>query len=258
MTSCRNCEFEFAGKFCPECSQKASTARLTFKDLFSEFWKKVLPWDKGFLYTTRKLLTQPAKMIRNYLEGRRVKYSKPLPYLLIISALSFLLMSRQEFENQLKLRGTDRVEIPTSTDPMQYKMTDSILPMVLNNGKFIMVFAVVFIALLSLLFYRRLRLNYAEHLVMNAYCMSGATFITLPFLLLTRLWRPLPLIGVVQSILFLSYFIWVYWKFFRPATVWSGLWKPVVALGGGFLMFMVLALVPVSVAIAIYLKWYMK
>ncbi|MFZ4478037.1 MAG: DUF3667 domain-containing protein, partial [Saprospiraceae bacterium] len=95
---CKNCTQEFEGNYCPECGQKASTKRFTTRFLLKDVVKKEFPIDKGVLYTTRRLITAPGPMVREYLDGKRVNYTKPFQYLLLIVAISLLIFSKQQFE----------------------------------------------------------------------------------------------------------------------------------------------------------------
>lgn len=69
MIPCKNCSAEFDGKFCPECGQKASTRRIVTRDLYDDLLKKILPLDKGYLFTARRLLTAPGNAVRERAKG---------------------------------------------------------------------------------------------------------------------------------------------------------------------------------------------
>ena len=82
MTNCKNCTLEFDSKYCPACGQKASTKRFSTRILFSQFLDKILPLDRGVIFTARRLLTHPGQMLREYLDGKRVGYTEPFQFLL--------------------------------------------------------------------------------------------------------------------------------------------------------------------------------
>ncbi len=88
---CLNCGTKFHGNFCPQCKQKATTARLTLKDTFRNFTDRFTHVDKGLLHTIIDLLIRPGYMVRDYLNGHRAEYIDPLMLLIIILAISFFL-----------------------------------------------------------------------------------------------------------------------------------------------------------------------
>lgn len=102
MTTCKNCGTEFEGKYCPRCGQKASTRRIVTRDLFTDLIKKLIPWDKGFLFTLRRLMTSPGRMVRDYLDGHRVDYSKPLSFLFLVTAIVLFAFDQDLFMRSME------------------------------------------------------------------------------------------------------------------------------------------------------------
>src|SRR6187549_1900675 len=87
---CLNCSTECSDVYCPHCGQKTATNRISFQALLHDIPHSVFHLDKGFLYTFIELLKRPGPAVRDYIAGRRVKYYKPLAYLIILSAGSSL------------------------------------------------------------------------------------------------------------------------------------------------------------------------
>lgn len=77
-TQCLNCGNTFKGQFCPQCGQKAKTKRLQFVELFKNFIGPFVGGDSKVVNTCRDLFIRPGIMVRNYLEGKRVRYYNPL------------------------------------------------------------------------------------------------------------------------------------------------------------------------------------
>ena len=94
---CKNCETEFQGKFCNNCGQKSNIERLSFKSILDQFVYGLTKLDRGLLYTIYKLFKRPGQMIKNYLAGCRVVFSKPLPLLIILCGIYGILMSVMNF-----------------------------------------------------------------------------------------------------------------------------------------------------------------
>lgn len=85
---CLNCGTSYNGKYCPHCGQGAKEKRLTFADIFNNLLGLVLNMEKGFLYTVLCLLLRPGHMIRDYIEGKRVRYTRPIQLLFILATVS--------------------------------------------------------------------------------------------------------------------------------------------------------------------------
>ena len=87
---CLNCngDLEDAFKFCPECGQTSNTPRITRKMMWDEFLRVYLNIDKGLIYTIKQLAAAPGKTPLDFVQGKRVRFMKPLTFLTIVSAVS--------------------------------------------------------------------------------------------------------------------------------------------------------------------------
>lgn len=89
--NCKNCDFKFAGKYCPNCSQSATAnVRLTFKSITRDFLDTVFNLDKGFIYTFLSLLQQPGFVVRSFINGKRKNFTNPTKYFIIATAIQAL------------------------------------------------------------------------------------------------------------------------------------------------------------------------
>ena len=87
-TRCLNCGADVTGVYCSGCGQEAETARITFPRLLRNAVDHVLSVDSSVLRTAGALFRRPGDFIRSFLLGRRVGYSRPLPYYLLVVALN--------------------------------------------------------------------------------------------------------------------------------------------------------------------------
>src|SRR5687768_667321 len=90
MATCLNCGTFVTDNFCPKCGQKKEVERLTWHSLVEEIFHFFSHIEKGFLYTSYRLLIRPDKVIGEYLEGKRKKYFKPITLYLIWVAIHLL------------------------------------------------------------------------------------------------------------------------------------------------------------------------
>lgn len=152
---CINCNSLFEGKFCPRCGQAASTHRVNALYFLHDIPHSVLHVDKGFPYTFAQLVKRPAKALDEYLAGRRVSYDRPFSYVLLMSAISVLIVSRI------------RNYMTALQDPANKGA---------NHASFFSHYQAVFIFLMiplagsiTWLVFRKTKYNFWEHILINTY-----------------------------------------------------------------------------------------
>jgi hypothetical protein len=78
--------------YCSHCGQKAEIERITFHYI----WHQVLHFfthaEKGFLFTSWRMLAAPGRTVKNFIEGKRMHYQAPVSYYLIWNAVYILLL----------------------------------------------------------------------------------------------------------------------------------------------------------------------
>ena len=103
MPTCLNCGAEIQHQFCPYCGQKNDVKKLNWHSLVHEIGHFFTHIEKGFLNTSFQLLTRPGRVIKEYLEGKRKKYHKPVSFYLIWAAIRLLtftfVISLMDYEN---------------------------------------------------------------------------------------------------------------------------------------------------------------
>lgn len=82
-TKCLNCRHVLSDKFCSHCGQRADVRRLNWKSLVEEIMHFYTHVEKGFFHTAWLLTIRPGIVAREYLDGKRKKYHKPIGFLLI-------------------------------------------------------------------------------------------------------------------------------------------------------------------------------
>lgn len=99
-----NCGHPFFGheKFCPECGQKNKGRQITFSSFVKEIFNGFISWDAKFWTTLFPLLTKPGKVSKDFINGKRQRYSNPFQFYLTVSILFFLIVGLtnkyQEFQ----------------------------------------------------------------------------------------------------------------------------------------------------------------
>ncbi len=75
---CLNCNNTFESDYCPYCGQAAKTKRLRLTEIVNNFIGSFVGGDNRFLRTCLDLICRPGYMVRDYLNGKRVRYYNPL------------------------------------------------------------------------------------------------------------------------------------------------------------------------------------
>jgi hypothetical protein len=86
-TICLNCSAPVDENYCPRCGQKVEVKRLTWHSLGEEIFHFFTHVEKDFLKTTGQLIVYPGRLCKNYLDGKRKIYHKPVSFLLIWIAI---------------------------------------------------------------------------------------------------------------------------------------------------------------------------
>jgi len=107
---CRHCGHEYVGRFCPNCGQKASTKRFTLGGIVDETFEMLTNFDHSFIRTMVELFYRPGYMIRNYLEGHRVCYFKPMQLLAFMTTLYLAVTYITEFDAENAFHFSANIE----------------------------------------------------------------------------------------------------------------------------------------------------
>ena len=100
QTRCLNCEAVLPeqARFCPACSQRADTTRLTVGDMLRESMHSFLNVERGPVAMLLGLLTRPGAIARDYVLGRRRRYYGPFATLVVVAGATALMVNAAGFE----------------------------------------------------------------------------------------------------------------------------------------------------------------
>ena len=92
--NCLNCGYPFSHdeKFCPECGQKNRGKKITLGNFLKEIFAGFLSWDSKFWHTLIPLLIRPGKVSKDYIEGKRNRYTNPFRFYITTSIIFFLII----------------------------------------------------------------------------------------------------------------------------------------------------------------------
>lgn len=219
--------------------------RFDLKNAFSSILES-LNLERGILFTLWSLLRSPGKSTKDFLQAGRLRYISPFRLLIVSTTLLVLIFSITDFSNELLLGVKDGMGESKSIGQAQFEKGYSLgadlgsegldservkkieaksqqINDVLTKYFNLVIWAYIpIVAFFTWLFNRKKELNYAEHLVFNAFYTSVINIFTLIFFL-----GMLINIGYVYAIYLLGslfYFVYYYKDLLRKTWLRS-IWE---------------------------------
>ena len=202
---CRNCGTETEGKFCRHCGQELVIHRITVPHLLHEIVHTFTHLEKGFLYTLKKLLTDPGSMQRKYLGGFRVNYQKPFSMFFICATVSAICLY---WFNRVAGRHSDQPGQAALNYFLQHYYV--LLHIILMP----------FYTLVTRALFNRSKYNYAEILVLGMYMLAFMLLLVIPVYAVNA---GIPDLNtrVIETVLFAAYNVWTFIRFFNRIPWWN-------------------------------------
>lgn len=116
---CQNCHYTVDRAYCSNCGQKNTETRQSFLYLITHFAEDFTHYDGAFWKTINHLLFRPAKLTKEYLEGKRQTYVAPVKLYIFISFVAFLLMGVLFPKELADVKFNDNGDIDTGTEQAQ-------------------------------------------------------------------------------------------------------------------------------------------
>lgn len=203
--NCLNCDLEINSNYCPNCGQKTSVHQYSMQHFIAhDLVHGILHVDKGILYTIKMLFTSPGHVIREFLQGKRVKVFNFVTLLIIIVGVSHFLSSY----SSIKLSDI----MPDSSGFM--KEFENISK---KNPKLILLLTIPFYSIITFFWFKKAKLNLTEHFVLNSYKTAGELIILILFTIITIFYTNISHLGLILAVISLTsyvYNIWFYRQFF--------------------------------------------
>lgn len=187
-TTCLNCGAPLNGQFCASCGQNHRHERLSVTDWLGDVVGGITNLESRILHTIFDLTRRPGAMVRDYVEGRRARYISPARYALATCALWWLAVSLNPESSALWW---------------------------VEYGQLINLASLPVIALFVQLPFAGSGRNYAESLAFMFF-VSGHAFLWRVLLALSAFVdAPALVVSIFDQVLFLAYFVWALWGFYR-------------------------------------------
>lgn len=128
IIECKNCGCSCTSNYCPNCGQSTKEKRLENRTFFIGIVCGLSRINKGFLFTAWNLLTCPWKVIRDYIQCRRVRYVAPISMLIIVCFISTFIGALVSTETQPATSN-----MSGANAPLLYQVVLSAAYFLLNN-----------------------------------------------------------------------------------------------------------------------------
>lgn len=206
--TCLNCGQNLKSTYCDNCGQIAGTRRFSLKHIFSpDLLLGILSLERGFFFTVKELFTRPGHAIREYIQGRRVRYLHYFNLLVILITLGIIIdsynsISMTDIMGTTVFEGLNRFEKFTAEYPKLYTLL-----------------AIPVFAAISFFWFKKAKQNFAEHLVLNAYRASGDIIMGFVFTGIAIFINDLEVLRKVypaMSMGIIIYEVIFYYQYFKP------------------------------------------
>ena len=210
-TVCKNCSQRFEGAFCNNCGQDARVRRIDSTYIFGELTSNLFQLNRGLFYTIKEVSVRPGNSIKEFLEGKRKQYVKPLSYLLLTSALYVLtthFLGLNTFFQDFTEGFTSGV---TNEGNAVAAGILNILTWLTNNHTYTVLLTLPLFSAASYLAFKKSRYNYFEHVVLNMYITGQQMLI---YLLSSFAVVEDSITEVIPSLLGMAFSFWAFYQFF--------------------------------------------
>ncbi len=220
---CLNCETEITLNYCPKCGQKSSIHRYSLDhflkhDVVHGVWHV----DNSLPNTVLQLFSRPGHSIREFLKGKRSKLFNFISLIILLLAVSSMLLP------YAKVHMADLMSENS-------KKTMEVLQEFTNKyPKIFMMITIPIYSLFSFMWFRKAKLNFSEHMVLNSYRVCGELLIGICFSILTIYYTNIEGLkkvyfwGVFPFLFF--YQAWIYYQFFsvHGYSKWTRIWRSIM------------------------------
>jgi hypothetical protein len=183
---------------------------MNFHYLWHDVQHGLFHFDSGILYTAKQLFIRPGHAIREFIEGKRVRYFKPLSFVVILATLYGVLFHNFHL-NSLYISTT-------ASSPGEKEYIDKVSEWIGTHYSWVTLLTLPFYALGSYLAFIKQGYNYTEHLVLNAFLAGQKLIVHIAAFPLMYIYNETPYFDIVRKVLNsldLILLVWVYVQFFN-------------------------------------------
>jgi len=210
--TCLNCGAALTENYCARCGQKSAVKRLDWHGFVEEVFHFFTHIEKGFLRTARQLIIHPGRVLKNYLDGKRKTYHKPLSFFLIWIAIYLIVYNL----------GLAATHFPSSGTATLFTFDERSVAVLNKYRTLIESLIIPVIAFIVWLFVAKPKLYYIEILSIFFYISSFFYMLlviqTLFCLLLNLNFRS-DIFNMISLIIYVSWIAYASYNFFRHYAI---------------------------------------
>ncbi|GGD47105.1 DUF3667 domain-containing protein [Muriicola marianensis] len=212
--SCKNCGTVSEGWYCTQCGQRLSVHKVTFRETLEDLADAFFSVNAPLFRTVRDMILRPGNLLRNYLDGKRRRYYRPVAFFLLMTFLYIVIRSLigfDPFRDSTVVVEGDQVTASLLTEARNF--------MLININNFLFVFVMTLALFMKLFFFKRYSL--AEYIAVSFYLLGIYTIlVTGNMFMVQYVGDYLQPLGI--TIMWL-YFIFAMVTFLQRPAFWVGL-----------------------------------
>ncbi len=217
QTNCLSCKTELIGKFCQNCGQKENTHRYSILHFIEhDLIHGVFHIEKGILFTIKALFSKPGHAVREYVNGNRTKLFNFISLIIVIMAFSSF------------ITGYSKIHISDLMPSSSKASMNDLEKFSTKYPKLVMLIMVPVYAIFSFISFKKAKLNFSEHLVINSYKASADLIVGLLFGILTIFCTNIPILTIAYSFVSLFSFVYSIWFFKQYFSAYNYTTKQII------------------------------
>ncbi|WP_298418709.1 DUF3667 domain-containing protein [uncultured Kordia sp.] len=207
---CKNCNTPLNGNYCIVCGQKSTVSKITIKETLQDILDMFFSVNAPLMVTLKYLCINPGKVFREFIQGKRKTYYKPVPFFILMTVLYVLMSS---ILNTEALNPGFRFETNISIEAEKLLSRASMF-MQRNITNFLFLFVLTIGISLKTLFRKRYTL--AEYFAIAFYFVGMYTLMITCFMYfinkLSASFRSIPLILIALYFIYVVISLFKEWK----------------------------------------------
>ena len=214
--TCKNCGNEFTGNYCNICGQSAHTHDINFHFIWHDIQHGLLHLEKGILYTIKELFIRPGHSVKEYIDGKRINHFKPISLVLLLAGLYVFLLHTFDL-HQIPL-------VSTTTEGSVKLDVSGFIRSIEEHYSISQILFLPIFSLASYLAFKKFKLSYIKHLVLNAFILVQRLVVKILFVPLLYAYNGTSKMNIVIGITNLIGFAFAFWtlgQFFKDKSTFK-------------------------------------
>ncbi|CAM1344023.1 DUF3667 domain-containing protein [Tenacibaculum amylolyticum] len=218
--NCKNCNATVDGNFCSICGQSTKVDTINFRYFINQINSTFLQIEYGLLFTIKQLFIAPGKSIRDFLQGKRKNYFKPIAFVLLLSTIYAVLANYFDETTFIGdvFTGWNKAYKESNT---RKDKEIRFLSWFVNNYAYTMLLLLPIFSFASYISFKKVNFNYFEHLVLNSFITGQQAIIYTLFIPFKYISGHNNFSEIVYIAFVFVYPIWVFVQFFNSYKKWK-------------------------------------